>query len=752
MTCTPPLAELRVVDLTSGPSRYVGRLLAEFGAEAVFPCQPGQVKSTCDTLHDLGKILLPEARSIDDFRSYIANADLLILNRDNCPDEATARDLEGRYPHLVILIISEFGLGNGLSDWSAGEAVYQALGGQLSRSGIPGRKPLLAPGSIATHSALTQATFLALLAFFEQQKSGRGQIIDFSMVEGSAQALDPGFGIQGSATSGIPASKLPRGRPEARFQYPILKCRDGFARICVLSPRQWQGMFRWLGEPEEFSDPSFASLIVRYRSPDLIPAIARLFADKTRAEIEEEATNFGVPAAGLATLEEAIENEHFTARGTLKTETLPDGKTVRRVSPTIEFDGRRDYPTNAGEHLGWSTRKMADPELAPATDDTPPLEGIRVLDLGVIVVGAEAGRLFADFGADVIKVESPLFPDGARQTKKGDLISPGFAAGHRNKRSLALDLRNSEGRKQLLSLVRKSDVVFSNFKPGTMESLGLGPDQLLEENPRIILVESSAFGAHGPWANRGGYGPLVRAAAGLTYLWRYSDDPLGFSDALTVYPDHAAGRMSAIAAIALLLRRNRTNRGGHATIAQAEVMLSHLEQLILDIDMRSVSGPLQFVNQCAGEDEWCVVEIGTDDERSALCETLDIRDTAPLSDIETALSDYCSSRAPLDVARALQGKGVAAAPMLRVPEMGGFPFFRDRNFLQPLSHPFLEEDYQMECAPVSMSRMNRPPTHPAPLMGEHTRQIASSLLGLSDDEIERLIAEKVLFEQQKAEA
>ena len=186
------------------------------------------------------------------------------------------------------------------------------------------------------------------------------------------------------------------------------------------------------------------------------------------------------------------------------------------------------------------------------------LSDLRVLDLTRVRAGPTCCRILADFGADVIKVENPGFPDGARQTKKGDLISPGFAAGHRNKRSLAIDLRSEQGRELMLSLARKADVVLSNFKPGTMESLGLGHADLLVANPRLALVESSAFGSRGPWSERGGYGPLVRAAAGLTYLWRYDDDPLGFSDALTVYPDHAAGRMSAIAALSMLIRRART--------------------------------------------------------------------------------------------------------------------------------------------------------------------------------------------------
>ena len=729
MVADPPLACLQVVDLARGDAGYVARLLEEMGAKVWRPENAGDPAKVWDEV-----IVLAE------------NADLMIAGRDVFPDVAAAKDFARRHPELVILVISDFGLGNSFSDWKGGEAICQALGGQLSRSGIPGREPLLAPGGIATHSAFTQAVLLALLAYLAQQAGHGGQVIDFSVIEGAAQALDPGFGIQGSATSGIPASKLPRGRPEARFQYPIVECRDGFARVCVLSPRQWQGMFEWLGRPKAFEDPSFANLIVRYRSPDLLTAIAKLFADKTRAEIEREAVRFGVPAAGLATLEEAIENDHFTARSTLVSIPDADGLKIRKVATPIEIDGLKGGRETASPPTDWIERKSSRQASVVTASGLRPLEGLRVLDLGVIVVGAEAGRLLADFGADVIKVENPKFPDGARQTKKGDVISPGFAAGHRNKRSLAIDLRSAEGRKLMLALAREADVVLSNFKPGTMESLGIGYEELLAANPRLAIVESSAFGSSGPWSERGGYGPLVRAAAGLTYLWRYDDDPLGFSDALTVYPDHAAGRMSAIAAIALLIRRQRTGRGGRSSIAQVEVMLSHLENCIQAIGREPASKVEQYVVPCSGEDEWCVVETTTVEEQARLRELLELRDDVASGDVRLALVDLCKGLGPLEAAEYLQARGIAAAPMLRVSEMKRFPFFMERSFLQPLIHAHLDAEYVMERAPVSLSKFALAPDRPAPLMGEHSREIARDILGLEEDVVDRLFSDSILFE------
>ena len=193
---------------------------------------------------------------------------------------------------------------------------------------------------------------------------------------------------------------------------------------------------------------------------------------------------------------------------------------------------------------------------APPTTPRPgvssvlrPLDGIRVLDLGVIVVGGETGRELADQGADVIKVENRAFLDGTRQGDRPGRCGYTFAIGNRGKRSLGLNLRSDAGKQLFGELVAKSDVVLTNFRPGTMESLDLGYDRLRAINPGIIMVESSAFGASGPWATRMGYGPLVRAAVGLTALWRHPDAADGFGDDSTVYPDHAAARAGAAAVL-----------------------------------------------------------------------------------------------------------------------------------------------------------------------------------------------------------
>jgi crotonobetainyl-CoA:carnitine CoA-transferase CaiB-like acyl-CoA transferase len=643
---------------------------------------------------------------------------------------------------LVVLSVSDFGDTQGYRDWTGSGPVYHALSGGLSRSGIPGRAPLLPPGYLAVSCAAVQAVYGTLLAWYNALKTGEGDHLDFSALDGASQALDPGYGISGSATAGVPAYQLPRGRAEARHLYPIIACQDGFVRLCVLAPRQWRGMFEWLGRPEEFADPSFELLHTRFTSTTLIPAIARFFADKTRHDLEAAGQRFGVPTAAVLDLHEALASEQMIARKAF----VPVDITPELRAPfpdgVLQIDGERMGITGPAPHVpaapvAWLPRPET---VRPSNDGDRPLSGLRVLDFGVIVVGAEGGRLLADQGADVIKVENAAFPDGSRQSRKRDLISPTFVSGHRNKRSLGLNVRDPEGKALLLKLVANTDVLLSNFKGGTLESLGLDYASLKAINPRIIVTDSSAFGPSGPWAKRLGYGPLVRASSGLTTQWRYPGEPASFSDANTVYPDHVAGRIGAIGVLALLIRRLRTGKGGSVSVSQAEVMLSHMAPRIA-ADALARAGHVatddsaqSAVYPCAGDDEWCVVTLrGTADQQAVAGVTGG-----------ATLKAWLAGQSPRDAMVALQSAGVPAGAMLRVSELPEFDYFVKRRFLRDTSHPHLEHPYKIEVAPILSERMPDPPEQPAPLLGEHSAEIMRQDLGLADAEIARLMEQKIL--------
>ena len=586
---------------------------------------------------------------------------------------------------------------------------------------------------------------MLLAAFIRRLRTGEGDRIDLSLLEAGMHALDPGFGLSGSAQSGVPLWKMKRGRVDERFRYPIFACADGFVRLCVLAPRQWRGMFGWMGAPDEFAGPEWEKLPTRFRSTTLLPAIGRFLADKTRAEIEAEAEAHGVPAAALLDIGEAVTTPQMIARGAFVAVEIAPGISAPFPNGTLEIDGERAGVRGPAPAIGDARFEVPRPAFdAPPRADRP-LAGIKVLDLGVIVVGGETGRLLADQGADVIKVENGAYPDGQRQSRDDAPVSITFAAGHRNKRGLSIDLRSERGKALFLDLVREADVLLSNFKPGTLAKLGFDRATLLAANPRLVTVDSSAFGPTGPWSSRLGYGPLVRCSTGLAKQWVYPGEPDGFSDFVTVYPDHVAGRVGAIGALALLIRRMRTATGGSVSVSQAEVMLGHMAAQIAALGAAAEGAQVvpdaapdeDWLLPAAGGDEWCAVTVRDDRDRAALRNLVGGDDRA-------TLSAWIAARAPLAAATELQQAGVPAGAMMRVVEMPEMPQYRARGTFREVTHPLIDTGFAMEAAPGPSERLPLPDQCPAPRIGEHSAGVLKDWLGMRDADVAPLIADGII--------
>jgi crotonobetainyl-CoA:carnitine CoA-transferase CaiB-like acyl-CoA transferase len=450
---------------------------------------------------------------------------------------------------------------------------------------------------------------------------------------------------------------------------------------------------------------------------------------------------------------------------------------VRTAVPTGYFvvDGRRagfrtPVPAAGSDEPYWRGNPSVVPSSSGRLGDYP-FAGLRILDLGIIVAGGELSRLFGDLGADVIKVESVDYPDGLRQARIGDAMSESFAWTHRNNRGLGLDLRSAEGKEIFGRLVAEADAVFANFKPGTLGALGFSYDELRALNPRIVLAESSAFGDTGPWSARLGYGPLVRATTGVTRLWTSDEatdeaaaDRHGFYDATTVFPDHVAGRVTAIGALAALIHRGRTGRGAHVHISQAEVVVNQLDTLYVTeaalaagvTQIREDTG-LHAVFPCAGDDEWCVISIRSDDEWRRASWVFDHAGWAEDPRFATGearlahrrelvdlVSGWTRTRTPLRAAELLQSAGVPAGPMNRPPDVLEDPQLVARNVYSPMTHPLIDNPLPAETGPAPYRHIPAARQAPAPLPGQHTVEICREVLGMNPADIQRLLDDGVL--------
>ncbi|WP_460775771.1 CaiB/BaiF CoA-transferase family protein [Microbacterium sp. GXF7504] len=775
----PPLRGIRVLDLTGGPLQTVGRLLAELGADLTRVTAPGITVErpfgpVVDGIGVVDALAARGARHAEvdpradpaTWRRMLEGADLLV--EATPPGSAAEASLDvprirAAHPGLVVLSLSDFGRDTRFSRWQATSPVFHALTGVLARTGEPGREPLVPPGELPYDAAAVQAAVQALALVREARRTGRGDRIDFAVLEGATAAIDPAFGMAGSATMGKPLASLPRGRTDEGHKYPILPCRDGHVRICILAARQWRGMFEWMGRPEAFADPKLDLLHVRYRTPSLLPAIAAFFADKTRAELEEEGRRHGVPTAALRSVDEALRSPHLRERGAVEDAELAPGLVAPVPAGFAEVDGMRlRAPARSASPAAARPPAAADPASASRT---LPLAGVRVLDLGVIIVGGDSTRILADLGAEVIKVESSAFPDGARASLPPGRMMAGFASGHRNKRSIGIDLTTTEGRRLLHALAARSDLVFSNFKPGTTAKLGLDRATLAARAPGVITVESSAFGATGPWADRLGYGPLVRAAVGFTGRWVHPDLPDRFQDDVTAYPDHVCARLSALLGLALLIRRDRTGTGGAAAFAQAEVILDQLgPELVADAlaarghDVRTAGRDVPWgVFAADGDDDWLVVTARDGADWRALMDVIgrrDLRDDPALADaagrtagrtrIEAAVRDWAAAHPAGTAMELLQAAGVPAAAMLRGAELPDWDYFRFRRGFRSERHPYAREPFVLEDVLVHADHVADPPAGQAPMLGQHTVEIATDVLGLSPAEVDDLLTRGVL--------
>jgi crotonobetainyl-CoA:carnitine CoA-transferase CaiB-like acyl-CoA transferase len=788
------LASLRVLDLSGEDGDAVTRLLADLGADVLKVEPPGGSPSRTRqptlrgvslrfALHNANKrstVLDPsDPHDRTRFIELAGEADIVVDS--GIPGQAAAygtscAELADRYEHLVVMSITDFGTTGPRSSWRATDPVLYALSGSLSRSGPTTGTPVLPPDGIASATAAVQAAWAALVAYYNRLRCGTGDYLDFARFDAVVMALDPAFGAHGQTAAGIRKPNRWRGRPKNQDAYPIYPCKDGYVRICVMSPRQWHGLRRWMGEPEEFQDPKYDVIAARFAAwPQIGLLIQELFAGQTMKELVFAGQAHGVPIAAVLSGAQILASDHFRAVGAVADAELVPGVPATIPVGYLAVDGqhtgfRAPAPPAGHDQAHWLSGQATIP---PRGKTRRPFDGLRIIDLGVIVAGGELSRLFGDLGAEVIKVESAAYPDGLRQARIGDAMSESFAWTHRNNLAFGVDLRSVQGKQIFSRLVADADAVFANFKPGTLAALDFPYDTLQSLNRRVVLAESSAFGDTGPWSNRMGYGPLVRATAGVSKLW--TDDaeldlPADgsrhrFYDATTIFPDHVVGRITAIGALAALIHRDRTGEGARVHVSQAEAVVNQLDARYVTDALRAAGHAelrddttVHDVYPCAGDDEWCVISIRSDadwisattvfghpelagDQRFATGEAR----RAHRRELREQVSAWTRRHTAVHVAGTLQVSGVPAGQMNRPPDVLEDPQLCERKLFSDMVHPLFDHPLPAETGPALFRHIPPAPQRPAPLPGQDTREICRKILGMSSEETEQLISDGVLL-------
>lgn len=785
-----PLAGMRVLDLADEKGELCGRLLADLGADVIRleppggaisrtlpPFTPGGEASLHFAVRNAGKRGAVADLATDAGRArlhaLLEGADVLV--ESTRPGTMArlglgAEALLARHPRLVVTSITDFGQDGPYRDYQGTNMVVVAMGGMLHRAGIAAKPPVLIPGQLAYDVAGIAGAFGSLLAFVKRLRTGRGQHVDVS-------AMDATAGLSDWSLPNYSLNPLVGHRAGAGI-YTLYRCADGFIRMIVLVPRHWRALLEWVGNPAELADPKYDQFVNRLMELDKIVAVLEgFFAGKKKIDVALEAQRRGIPATPLLRPREVLENEHTAARRTFRSLPVAPGLAAQVPSGFLHVDGERAGPESGPPELGelgdggWPERAER-ASLAALFDRPPappegghPLRGLRVLDCGVGAVGVEIGRFFAEYGADVIKIESSDAPDFIRVIMSS-YMNPSFLSSNRSKRSFGVDLRTARGRELMQELVRRSDVFVENSATGAMEKLGLGADRLRALNPRIVSISSQSAGSTGPWKDWIGYGPNTHSSSGLQHLWNHPEDEERPAGSTAVHPDHLVGRLGMVAALAGLIHRERAGTGSHYDLAQLETPINLMADLfaqeslapgsVRPLGNTSPRGAPWSCLPCAGDDEWCVINVRSDAEWRRLRQAIGdpawaadpVLDTAEgrmarRDAIDAALADWTRAREPRAVMEALQAAGVPSGIVAHAGHHVSDPQLAHRGYAKLVTQPGYES-ILLEGPPFLGSDLPEPIVGPAPLLGQHTREVAREVLGLADAEIQALIDAGVL--------
>ena len=398
-----------------------------------------------------------------------------------------------------------------------------------------------------------------------------------------------------------------------------------------------------------------------------------------------------------------------------------------------------------------------------------PLEGIRVIELTTGAAGPTVARVLCEFGAEVIRCETRLRGDGHRgEDPKLWNKKPDFMKLQRGKKSFTVNMSTPKGRELVKELAKKSDVLVENFGLGILEKWGLDWPDLQLINPTIILIRVKGMGCTGPHAADLTYGPNVGNTMATTFLWNYPGATTATAEPRTQHPDFMGGVTGAFGVVLALIERKKTGRGQWIDSAQQEIGASLLGPKYLECTVnkrepqpegnRSLVAAPYGPYQCKGNDRWCVISVYNDDEWqrfAALLEKSGSKRDAKFAthlqrvrhkeELDKWVTGWTMQHDPYEVMELVQGVDVCAAVVQDVEDQ----FKNDKQyaatgFLVNMTEPEAG-DVVTENVPMRLSLTPGKVRGVAPLMGEHTHEIARNLLGLSDAEIKQLDDEKVLY-------
>lgn len=766
------LSGIRVVELSDESVAFATRLLADLGAEVLMvePPTGARIRHLGPFLHnesgveaslrhaylDAGKRSVVIDRTNEEGRErlldLIASADIVV--------EAEMLDhseLAAVNPSLVHVTVTPFGLGRPWTGRKGSDLVGAASGGLAWVCGAREDPPNHPGGDQAYKLAGLAAACAALTALTgrELRESRPGVHLDISVQEAVAlsvmQTSNPALWLW--------HERIPK-RPGISGVYQCAD--DGWITLAVL-PARMEGFVAWLAEAG-IEVPADGEAIAYSEIGSKMAELAVLYPREQFMARAWAMDLMCLPVNSLPDLETCghlVATEEFVpvAHG-------PSGEMLRFPRSALDATGSvelRSAPaldSDSAAVLASLPRRAARPSPVEEFQLDRALEGIRVVDFCWMIAGPLGTRLLADFGAEVIRVESGRrgYPDNFPAGHDDPALGAFHNILNTSKLSTTIDPRTPEGRELLLRLVAVSDVVVNNFRPGVMERMGLGRRELEAANRRIISLDVPGCGSKGPWAQIGTFGNMISAASGLSYLTGFPDRPprgLGVA-----YPDFSSPYLIPLLVLSALRQRTETAGAVHMELNQLTATIALLGTEWLAYSSSGSAPPMpenRHPDMCphgvfptAGDDEWLALSVADDTEFAALCTVIarpelavDLRFStcAARKKNEDALDreirQWSASQDKWEAADVLAAAGVASAPVETIRDA----IERDpqlRSHYQLVIQPgYPDAPVPTQRNPIQQAGEPRP-VRRAPGYGEHNEYVLRDLLGLSADEVAEL--------------